>query len=273
MHIHKYLKCIQHKPSAFILNLQRWLSAFPLPTSCTPGTHWIRVSVLQHKIATKLKRERSRVSVKFLVSNSKVFFNQSYITEDTVLIACVSSARWDCMLDDQRLWRWLGHIGTQREKTCLRRDRRTGKSANEMGTPSMVCPLNADAPEAELNRVFYELRLEKRLLSPLRQALKSFHVSEKSWKNGSLVKQRKSASHKWRWACSNFSTQYIANQRNKTLQAIADKVSDWDRVVLAYEPVWAIGTGKVATPQQAQDVHAALRKWLAENVSGETTLV
>ena len=31
----------------------------------------------------------------------------------------------------------------------------------------------------------------------------------------------------------------------------------------------AIGTGKVATPQQAQDVHAALRKWLAENVSGK----
>jgi len=53
------------------------------------------------------------------------------------------------------------------------------------------------------------------------------------------------------------------------LKAIVDQVSDWDRVVLAYEPVWAIGTGKVATPQQAQDVHAALRKWLAENVSDE----
>jgi triosephosphate isomerase len=34
------------------------------------------------------------------------------------------------------------------------------------------------------------------------------------------------------------------------------------RVVLAYEPVWAIGTGKVATPQQAQEVHAELRKLL-----------
>lgn len=31
------------------------------------------------------------------------------------------------------------------------------------------------------------------------------------------------------------------------------------QIVVAYEPVWAIGTGKVATPQQAQDVHAALR--------------
>ncbi len=55
----------------------------------------------------------------------------------------------------------------------------------------------------------------------------------------------------------------------KQLKAIADKVSDWDRVVLAYEPVWAIGTGKTATPEQAQEVHAAIRKWLAEKVSGE----
>ena len=37
--------------------------------------------------------------------------------------------------------------------------------------------------------------------------------------------------------------------------------------MIAYEPVWAIGTGKVASPDQAQDVHAALRKWLKENVS------
>ena len=49
------------------------------------------------------------------------------------------------------------------------------------------------------------------------------------------------------------------------MAAFKDKVSDWNRVVVAYEPVWAIGTGKVASPQQAQEVHAALRKWLAEN--------
>jgi triosephosphate isomerase (TIM) len=36
--------------------------------------------------------------------------------------------------------------------------------------------------------------------------------------------------------------------------------SDVARLVLAYEPVWAIGTGKVATPEQAQEVHAAIRK-------------
>lgn len=34
------------------------------------------------------------------------------------------------------------------------------------------------------------------------------------------------------------------------------------QIVLAYEPVWAIGTGKNATPAQAQEVHADLRKWL-----------
>ncbi|TRO77491.1 triose-phosphate isomerase, partial [Glycocaulis profundi] len=42
-------------------------------------------------------------------------------------------------------------------------------------------------------------------------------------------------------------------------------------VVLAYEPVWAIGTGKVASPAQAQEVHAGLRKWFADKVSAEVS--
>ena len=37
-----------------------------------------------------------------------------------------------------------------------------------------------------------------------------------------------------------------------------------ERLVIAYEPVWAIGTGKVATPQQAEEVHADLRSLLAK---------
>ena len=41
-------------------------------------------------------------------------------------------------------------------------------------------------------------------------------------------------------------------------------------VVLAYEPVWAIGTGLTATPEQAQAVHAFIRNWLA-NTFGEAT--
>ncbi|KAH7678095.1 Triose-phosphate isomerase protein [Dioscorea alata] len=52
-------------------------------------------------------------------------------------------------------------------------------------------------------------------------------------------------------------------------KAIADKINDWTNVVIAYEPVWAIGTGKVATPAQAQEVHADLRKWFQANVSAE----
>ena len=40
-------------------------------------------------------------------------------------------------------------------------------------------------------------------------------------------------------------------------------------MVIAYEPVWAIGTGLTASPQQAQEAHAGIRKWLAENVSQE----
>jgi triosephosphate isomerase len=36
------------------------------------------------------------------------------------------------------------------------------------------------------------------------------------------------------------------------------------QLTIAYEPVWAIGTGRTATPEQAQEVHAELRAWLAE---------
>ena len=48
-------------------------------------------------------------------------------------------------------------------------------------------------------------------------------------------------------------------------------MNDWSRVVIAYEPVWAIGTGKTATPAQAQEVHAQLRKWLTDNVNAEVS--
>jgi triosephosphate isomerase len=41
------------------------------------------------------------------------------------------------------------------------------------------------------------------------------------------------------------------------------------RVVIAYEPVWAIGTGEVATPEDAQEVCAAIRTRLAELYSGD----
>ncbi|KAL7423503.1 triosephosphate isomerase [Cryptotrichosporon argae] len=57
----------------------------------------------------------------------------------------------------------------------------------------------------------------------------------------------------------------------RQLEAIAKEIpaSEWSHVVVAYEPVWAIGTGKVATVQQAQEVHADLRQWLSSRVSPE----
>ena len=43
-----------------------------------------------------------------------------------------------------------------------------------------------------------------------------------------------------------------------------------ENLVIAYEPVWAIGTGKTATPQDAQDMHAAIRASLADRFGAET---
>jgi triosephosphate isomerase len=45
--------------------------------------------------------------------------------------------------------------------------------------------------------------------------------------------------------------------------------SDLDRIIVAYEPVWAIGTGRTATPEQAQEMHAFIRRVFAERHSSE----
>ncbi|KXS97461.1 hypothetical protein AC578_7367 [Pseudocercospora eumusae] len=61
------------------------------------------------------------------------------------------------------------------------------------------------------------------------------------------------------------------------LKAVADQVKDWSKVVVAYEPVWAIGTGKVATTEQAQEVHAGIREWigkeLGQKAADETRII
>ncbi|KAI1277620.1 triose-phosphate isomerase-like protein [Xylaria sp. FL0933] len=73
------------------------------------------------------------------------------------------------------------------------------------------------------------------------------------------------------WCCGESLEQREAGQTldviAKQLAALQSKISDWSKVVIAYEPIWAIGTGKVATTQQAQEVHASIREWLAKNVS------
>lgn len=52
---------------------------------------------------------------------------------------------------------------------------------------------------------------------------------------------------------------------------------DFEKIIIAYEPVWAIGTGKVATPAQAQEMHAFIRKLIVEkygeDVAENTTLL
>jgi triosephosphate isomerase len=57
---------------------------------------------------------------------------------------------------------------------------------------------------------------------------------------------------------------------SRQLRAVIDKVGieGLGKSVVAYEPVWAIGTGKTATPDQAQAVHADLRALIAEHDSG-----
>mmetsp|Transcript_25623 Transcript_25623/g.28641 ORF Transcript_25623/g.28641 Transcript_25623/m.28641 type:complete len:312 (-) Transcript_25623:40-975(-) len=51
---------------------------------------------------------------------------------------------------------------------------------------------------------------------------------------------------------------------------ILQDLDDKSRVVLAYEPVWAIGTGVTASPAEAQETHAAIRHWIASHVDQHT---
>ena len=69
---------------------------------------------------------------------------------------------------------------------------------------------------------------------------------------GELIEERK----------ANKTAEVVTRQMKKGLAGLsAEKMS---AVTIAYEPVWAIGTGLTATPQQAQEVHALIRKLLSE---------
>jgi len=54
---------------------------------------------------------------------------------------------------------------------------------------------------------------------------------------------------------------------SRQIQSVIDRigVEAFNNIIIAYEPVWAIGTGVTATPQQAQDAHAFIRSMLAQN--------
>jgi triosephosphate isomerase len=56
--------------------------------------------------------------------------------------------------------------------------------------------------------------------------------------------------------------EYVANQLEESLYHLPQE--DFSKLIIAYEPIWAIGTGETASPEQAQEMHAYLRSSLAE---------
>ncbi len=74
---------------------------------------------------------------------------------------------------------------------------------------------------------------------------------------GEELQDRKSGKH----------FEVVGEQLKKALFGL--KASAWDHIVLAYEPVWAIGTGETASPEQAQEMHAFIRKTIAQQYSQE----
>jgi triosephosphate isomerase len=66
-----------------------------------------------------------------------------------------------------------------------------------------------------------------------------------------------------------------ANKQNEVVKTQIEEAlfhlsaDEFGKIVLAYEPVWAIGTGKVATPEQAQEIHAYIRSVIADKYGAE----
>lgn len=75
--------------------------------------------------------------------------------------------------------------------------------------------------------------------------------------NGETLEQRKAGQH----------LDVVKNQTETALFTLsADEIK---KVVIAYEPVWAIGTGETATPEQAQEIHAHIRSLIAAKYGQE----
>jgi triosephosphate isomerase len=66
-----------------------------------------------------------------------------------------------------------------------------------------------------------------------------------------------------------------ANKQNQVVKTQIEEAlfhlsaEDFGKIILAYEPVWAIGTGKVASPEQAQEIHAYIRSVVADKFGAE----
>ncbi|MFY0603220.1 MAG: triose-phosphate isomerase [Flavobacteriaceae bacterium] len=74
---------------------------------------------------------------------------------------------------------------------------------------------------------------------------------------GELLEDRKSGNH----------FNVVASQLKNALFHL--EAAAWSTIVLAYEPVWAIGTGETASPEQAQEMHAFIRNLIQENYTDE----
>ncbi|MFD1095152.1 triose-phosphate isomerase [Salegentibacter chungangensis] len=59
----------------------------------------------------------------------------------------------------------------------------------------------------------------------------------------------------------------VEKQLKESLYQISAEA--WKNIILAYEPVWAIGTGETASPEQAQEMHAFIRKNIADNFNAD----
>jgi triosephosphate isomerase len=68
---------------------------------------------------------------------------------------------------------------------------------------------------------------------------------------GETLEVRKSGKH----------LDYVANQLKESLYHLSE--ADMSKIIVAYEPIWAIGTGETASPEQAQEMHAYLRSSIA----------
>ena len=66
---------------------------------------------------------------------------------------------------------------------------------------------------------------------------------------------------------ANRTFEVLARQLDGALEGCPD--GECRRLILAYEPVWAIGTGRNATPEQAQEAHAFIRRWVGEHCGAE----
>lgn len=60
---------------------------------------------------------------------------------------------------------------------------------------------------------------------------------------------------------------WIEKQLNESLFHVSEEA--WEKIIVAYEPIWAIGTGETASPEQVQEMHSFIRKTIAKKYSGE----